>query len=85
VFPVHGLFNGIAGPEILHAFHELAFELIGDRVGHNEAFRGNAGLPVVLNPGFHCRCNRRLQIRAGNIVKCTKVGYVPRLGTKVGY
>jgi len=61
--------------EILHAIHELAFEFIGDQLRHNEAFRGKAGLSVVEYPGFHCPGNRRLQIRAGNNVKCTKVGY----------
>jgi len=38
-------------------------------------FAAMQDLSVAEYPGFHCPCNRRLQIRAGNNVKCTKVGY----------
>jgi len=50
----------IADPEFLHALYELVLECIGDGFRHDEAFRGNARLPVVLNSGIHCRGDGRV-------------------------
>src|SRR4029077_18610397 len=68
------VFDLIADPEILHAFQELAFESSAIDSATMKRLAAMRDCPF-FNPGFHCPCNRRLQIRAGNNVKCTKVGY----------
>ena len=56
----------IADAQVLHALDELALELIGDFLRHDEALGRDAGLAVVLNARIDRGRNRGVEIGAGH-------------------
>ena len=60
------LVERIANFQALHLGDELALELVGDGLGHDEALGGNAGLAIVLTCAPSPPCDGRVQIGAGH-------------------
>src|SRR5271155_5219213 len=59
---LRALIEGVADAQVLHAFYELAFELVCDFLRNDKALGGNAGLTVVLNSRVDGSGDRRIQI-----------------------
>ena len=58
--------HGIAKFQRLHLLDEPLFKLRSDRLVHDEALGGYAGLPVVYSARLHSPGNRIVKIRAGH-------------------